>query len=51
MTYDTPGETEGDQRWCEHCQLAVEPVGDMSRLWPCGRLIAGREATRSPKPI
>ena len=38
MTYDTLGETEGDQRWCEHCGLAVEPVGDDEPTCPaCGR--------------
>ena len=40
MTYDTPGETEGGQRWCEHCQLAVEPVGDDEPTCPaCGRAV------------
>jgi len=26
MTHDTPGETDEQRRWCEGCQLAVEPV-------------------------
>jgi len=40
MTYDTLGETEGDQRWCDHCGLAVEPVGDDEPTCPaCGRAV------------
>ena len=38
MTHDTPGEDADDLRWCEHCQLSVEPVnGDSSPECPaCG---------------
>jgi predicted RNA-binding Zn-ribbon protein involved in translation (DUF1610 family) len=38
MTHDTPGE-EGERRWCEHCQIAVEPEeSDTGPACPaCGR--------------
>ncbi|QSG06743.1 hypothetical protein HSR121_2422 [Halapricum desulfuricans] len=38
MTHDTPGDTGDDLRWCERCQLAVEPVeGDSGPECPaCG---------------
>lgn len=40
MTLNTPGETDGDQRWCDHCGLAVEPVGDEEPTCPaCGRAV------------
>jgi predicted RNA-binding Zn-ribbon protein involved in translation (DUF1610 family) len=38
MTHDTPGENHDRLRWCEHCQIAVEPVaGDSGPECPaCG---------------
>lgn len=41
MTHDTPGEADESRRWCEHCQLAVDPdpeSGDSGAQCPaCGR--------------
>ncbi len=28
MTHDTPGDDEAERRWCDRCQLAVEPQPD-----------------------
>jgi predicted RNA-binding Zn-ribbon protein involved in translation (DUF1610 family) len=32
MTHDTPGESGEDRRWCEQCELSVEPVVAADRL-------------------
>ena len=38
MTHDTPHDTTDDLRWCENCQLNVEPTsGDTGPACPsCG---------------
>lgn len=38
MTHDTPGETDADRRWCDHCQVSVAPAdGDAGTECPaCG---------------
>jgi len=42
MTYNTPGETDTERWWCNHCRLAVEPVGDDEPTCPaCGRALDG----------
>jgi predicted RNA-binding Zn-ribbon protein involved in translation (DUF1610 family) len=42
MTHDTPGDDGSERQWCDHCQLAVEPVaGDTGPECPaCGRDIS-----------
>lgn len=39
MTHDTPGEDSDGRRWCDHCQISVDPVtGESGPECPsCGR--------------
>jgi predicted RNA-binding Zn-ribbon protein involved in translation (DUF1610 family) len=46
VTHDTPGESSDDLRWCEQCELTVDPaVTDDGLACPaCGAVLDSTES-------